>query len=59
MARQFTGDVVFGKTVTVRVRDTDRYGRIVGEVVIGGLNLNRELVRAGQSHSISGHDHVL
>jgi len=28
-AKQFTGDVAFGKTVTVRVRDIDRYKRTV------------------------------
>jgi endonuclease YncB( thermonuclease family) len=49
-ARQFTGDMVFGRTVTVRVRDTDRYGRTVGEVVLpDGRSLNRELVRAGMA----------
>jgi endonuclease YncB( thermonuclease family) len=26
-ARQFTGDAVFGKTVTIPVKDVDRYGR--------------------------------
>jgi endonuclease YncB( thermonuclease family) len=47
-ARQFTGDLVFGRTVTVRVRDVDRYGRTVGEVILpDGQSLNRELVRAG------------
>jgi endonuclease YncB( thermonuclease family) len=40
--------VIGGRTVTVRVRDTDRYGRTVGEVVLqDGRSLNRELVRAG------------
>lgn len=47
-ARQFAGSMVFGKTVTIRVHDTDRYGRPVGEVVLpDGRSLNRELVRAG------------
>jgi endonuclease YncB( thermonuclease family) len=47
-ARQFTGDLAFGQTVTVRVRDIDRYGRVVGEVMLpDGRSLNRELVRAG------------
>jgi micrococcal nuclease len=32
----------------VRVRDSDRYKRIVGEVFLpDGRNLNHELVRAG------------
>jgi len=47
-ARQFTGELALGKTVTVRVRDTNRYGRTVGELILpGGRNLNQELVRAG------------
>jgi endonuclease YncB( thermonuclease family) len=32
-ARQFTSDMVFQQTVTVIVQDTDRYGRLVGEVL--------------------------
>jgi micrococcal nuclease len=48
VARQFTGDTVFGKDVTVKVRDRDRYGRTVGEVILpSGSSLNYELVRAG------------
>src|SRR5438128_12641647 len=47
-AKEFTGDMVFGKDVTVKVRDTDRYGRTVGEVILdGNRSLNRELVAAG------------
>ena len=47
-AKQFTSDFAFGKTVTVTVKDTDRYGRIVGEVVREDSKvLNQELVRAG------------
>ena len=47
-AKQFTSDMAFGKEVEVRVRDTDRYGRLVGEVILSdGTNLNQELVGAG------------
>ena len=46
-ARQYTGTLAFGKTVIVRVRDTDRYGRLVAEVSLpDGKSLNRELVSA-------------
>jgi endonuclease YncB( thermonuclease family) len=46
-ARQFTGDLAFGQDVKVLVRDVDRYGRTVGEVILpDGRSLNRELVRA-------------
>jgi endonuclease YncB( thermonuclease family) len=47
-AKQFTGDLAFGQTVTVRVRDIDRYKRTVAEIILpDGRNLNQELVRAG------------
>ena len=47
-AKQFTGDLSFGKVVTVRVRDVDRYRRTVAEIILpDGRNLNQELVRAG------------
>lgn len=47
-AKEFTADMVAGQVVTVEVRDTDRYGRTVGEVILlDGKNLNREIVTAG------------
>jgi endonuclease YncB( thermonuclease family) len=47
-ARQFTAQLAFGRTVTVVIRDRDRYGRLVGEVLLpDGRNLNRELLAAG------------
>jgi len=40
-AKQFTAELAFGKTVTVRVRDIDRYGRQIAEVSLpDGRNLN-------------------
>jgi endonuclease YncB( thermonuclease family) len=47
-AKQFTSQRVFGQVVTVIVSGTDRYGRTLGEVVLGdGTNLNRTLVEEG------------
>src|SRR5206468_6700975 len=47
-AKEFTAGLAFGTTVTVRVRDHDRYRRTVAEVVLpDGRSLNQELVRAG------------
>jgi len=47
-AKQFTSDLAFGKEVTVRIQTTDRYGRIVGMVILpDGKNLNWELVGTG------------
>src|SRR5262245_25308253 len=49
-ARKFTGDLVFQQTVTVVIRSTDRYGRLVGEVQLpDGRSLNQELVKAGMA----------
>jgi endonuclease YncB( thermonuclease family) len=47
-ARTFTGDLVFQHDVTVVVQRTDRYGRLVGDVLLPDCrSLNQELVRAG------------
>ena len=47
-AKRFTGRLAGGKTVTLQIRDVDRYGRIVAEVILpDGRNLNQEIVRAG------------
>ena len=47
-AERFTSDLAFGKEVTVGVKTTDRYGRIVGEVILlDDTSLNKELVYVG------------
>ena len=47
-ARQFTGELAHQRDVTVVVRDYDRYGRVVAEIILpDGRNLNYEIVRAG------------
>jgi endonuclease YncB( thermonuclease family) len=48
-AKQFTSQVVFGKTVNVKPIDQDRYGRTVGIVTYGKVNLNAELIRSGHA----------
>lgn len=49
-ATRFTSDLVAGRVVTVRVRETDDYGRLVAEVELpDGRSLNRELLRAGHA----------
>ena len=42
-AKEFTSVTVFSKVVTVRVRDVDRYGRLIGRVVYGGQDLGQDL----------------
>jgi endonuclease YncB( thermonuclease family) len=47
-SKQAASELAFGKSVTIARRDTDRYGRMVAEVVLpDGRSLNRELVRGG------------
>lgn len=47
VARQFLAEMIFEKEVTVKEVDTDRYGRTIGMVIIGGKNVNEELLKAG------------
>lgn len=46
-AKQFTSSILFNKTCKILVSDTDRYGRIVGLVIVGGDTVNYELIKHG------------
>jgi endonuclease YncB( thermonuclease family) len=46
-SKQILSDLAFGKTVTVRVTDVDRYGRSVAVITRGKLSINAEMVRRG------------
>ena len=46
-AKQELASLTFNQTARVRVIDTDRYGRVVGRVVVDDLDVNAELVRRG------------
>jgi endonuclease YncB( thermonuclease family) len=49
-AKQAASEMAFGKQVTVKPVDTDRYGRTVAEVVLpDGKSLNREMVEQGMA----------
>jgi endonuclease YncB( thermonuclease family) len=49
-ARQFASALAFQQVVTVLVRDTDRSGDVVGEVLFpDGRSLSQELVKAGMA----------
>jgi len=48
-AKQALSALVFGKTVTVEVETTDRYGRTVGKVYSGDIDVNAEMVRNGHA----------
>ena len=46
-AKAALGNLMLNQTVRVAVQDTDRYGRTVGRVYVGTLDVNKELVRQG------------
>lgn len=47
-ARAFTADLTFGKTVSILIKDRDRYGRTVGLVTLpSGKILQEELLKNG------------
>jgi endonuclease YncB( thermonuclease family) len=47
VSRKALGDLIEGKTVEVQQVDKDRYGRVVANVHVGGVHVNRELVAKG------------
>jgi micrococcal nuclease len=46
-AKKFTSSLVAGEIVSVKVYDTDRYGRSVGVVFAGSTNVNQEVISNG------------
>lgn len=46
-AKQQLSELVFNRPARVVVQDTDRYGRIVGRVSVGGFDINAEMIRQG------------
>jgi endonuclease YncB( thermonuclease family) len=49
-AKQLASSLAFGKAVTVRPHDTDRYGRTVADVILpDGRSLNREMFGQGMA----------
>lgn len=46
-AKQRLSDLIYGKVVNVDVDAVDRYGRSVGVVFYGDININEEMIRSG------------
>lgn len=46
-AKQTLSDLAFGKQARVIEQDRDRYGRTVGRVYVGGVDVNAEMIRQG------------
>jgi micrococcal nuclease len=47
VAKQFLSNSIFGKMISVKEMDIDRYGRTIGMVTIDNKNVNEELLKAG------------
>jgi len=61
-SKQFLSAAIAGKTVTVVEHDTDRYGRIVGEIICDGASVNHASVDAGMAwwyHKYAPNDSAL
>jgi len=48
-SKQSLSTLVFGKQVKIEVADTDKYGRTVGKIWIGGMDANLEQVKRGMA----------
>ena len=48
-SRQSLGKLVFSKTVTVKTKKRDCYGRVLGKVLINGIDVNKEQIRRGMA----------
>ena len=46
-AKQALSDLAYNKQARVVVQDTDRYGRTVGRVYVGSVDVNAEMVKQG------------
>ncbi|MDH3492268.1 MAG: thermonuclease family protein [Acidobacteriota bacterium] len=46
-SKQSLSDLIYNKNIRIESVDTDRYGRIVGEVFVGDQNVNLEQLRRG------------
>jgi endonuclease YncB( thermonuclease family) len=48
-SRQVLSDLIFSKEVLVVQQDIDRYGRLVGQVYVGDIDVNRKMVQEGMA----------
>jgi endonuclease YncB( thermonuclease family) len=46
-SKQYLSSLVAGRIVRVKYKSKDRYGRILGTVYVGNLNVNEAMVREG------------
>lgn len=46
-SKEYLSNLIAGKEVTVQVKGTDQYKRVLGVVYLGDTNINAEMIRAG------------
>lgn len=56
-AKIVLSDKIFGKEVTVKVKEKDRYGRYVGYVEYENKNINLEMVKEGYAWQYKHYSH--
>lgn len=56
-AKTALSEKVFGKDVVVTVKETDRYGRTIGHVLLGRRDINLELLEEGLVWHYEHYDH--
>lgn len=55
-AKQFTSDFCYGKIVTIKKKELDRYGRTIARVICDGKDLSEELLKAGMAWHFKKYD---
>lgn len=48
-SKQYLSDLVYGKRAVVEGEKNDRYGRLVGKVLVNGLDANLAQIQAGMA----------
>lgn len=48
-SKEYLSSLIFGKTITVKTRRTDRYGRILGQIFVDDKDINYEMVKSGMA----------
>ena len=46
-AKQALSDFIFAKMVVVRYKKKDGYGRVLGDIFVDGVNVNKEMLKLG------------
>jgi micrococcal nuclease len=56
VAKDFLASYIFGKTIHVKKKRVDRYGRTIGIVTVEGDNINEKLLEVGLAWHYTKYD---